>query len=85
MPSVSKKRRMIVLDKNGKRQKEEPVEPDEDHIPHKKAKNDTLEQRRAQSSQHTKSSFEEDLGRLTQEVNELKTGMLDNLLRIGLF
>ncbi|KAG0130707.1 DNA polymerase family B-domain-containing protein [Tuber indicum] len=74
MPSAGKKRRIIAFDKNGKRQKEEPTESDEDRVPHKKAKSDTLEQRRAQSLKRTKSSFEEDLGRLTQEVNELKTG-----------
>ncbi|RPA95975.1 hypothetical protein L873DRAFT_1812061 [Choiromyces venosus 120613-1] len=74
MAPVSKKRRMIVFDRNGKRQKDEPSESDEDSNSHKKVKSETREQRLARGSQHAPSSFEEDLGRLTEEVNELKTG-----------
>jgi DNA polymerase delta subunit 1 len=77
MPATSKKRRMLILDKNGKRRPDVPAEEEEEekkHAPKKQKVGDTRQQRLAKLSQVPKSSFEGDLERLTQEINELKEG-----------
>lgn len=80
MPTATKKRRILTYDQNGRLKKDAPETATTAKKPKiaegPKSVGETREARLAKLklSQTTKSSFEGDLERLTQEVNELKGG-----------
>lgn len=80
MPAATKKRRMLVYDQNGRLKKDEPEastakKPKITEKP--KSIGETREARlsKLKLSQTVKSSFEGDLERLTQEIDELRGGL----------
>lgn len=80
MPAVTKKRRMLVYDQNGRMKKDAPEasspiakKPKVGDNP--KPVGETREARLAKASQTTKSSFETDLERMVRDAKELKGGV----------
>lgn len=80
MPTITKKRRMVTYDQNGRMKKDSPEassttakKPKVGEKP--KSAGETREARLAKMSKTVKSNFESDLERIVQDAKELKEGV----------